>query len=127
MKGQKRAGGTDGSGVTLQATCLLPCFLLQLSALKVPPQVKPCGTDSMFTHLDSAEASFTHTHTHTEHLSAEIIHFFLLVVMCLDCFNPVPQVCIHLLAPSLAVDWVSAVLLLLTVQQDGRRATGVSL
>lgn len=51
----------------------------------------------------------------------------LLVVMCPDCFNPVPQVCIHLLRLSSAVDWVSFVLLLLTVQQDGHRATGVSL
>lgn len=100
-------------------------MLLDVDLLKVPPQVKPCGTDSMFTHLDSAEVSLTHTHT--QHLSAEIIRVFLLVVMCLDCFNPVPQVCIHLLRLSPAVDWVSAVLLLLTVQQDGHRATRVSL
>lgn len=38
----------------------------------------------------------------------------LLVVICQDCVNPVPQVVIHLLCPPPAFDGVSPVLLLLT-------------
>lgn len=107
------------------AGCLSSLMLLDVDlSLKGPSPGKALWH---WQHVYTPGQYWSVSYAHTQHLSAEIIHFFLLVVMCLDCFNPVPQVCIHLLRLSPAVDWVSSVLLLLTVQQDGHCAPGVSL
>lgn len=81
MKGQKRADRTDGSRVTLQAFGPFPCYFMEISVLKVPPQVKLGDTDGVFTQLDSPEVSFTCPH----HPSGEIIH----VSCCLRCARTV--------------------------------------
>lgn len=54
------------------------------------PQVKPTDTSSMFTHLESPECG-----VHIQPPFQWDQTLCLLVVMCQDCVNPVPQVCVR--------------------------------